>query len=251
MDIRSIHTAGSSSPVLIMVPGFFTQPIVPGVVVDQSWDNSVAEVCRTQNINGQIIRWDSGNFLNLDLRVTGFSGIRSVESALKTWRQASANADARASEIATYIRSLSQPVFLVGHSLGGRIALKVAEQTPVEKLMALAAAVDIRSVDYEHISGNVRSRPVVCFSRRDRVLSTLFTCGQSSRKVLSAIRGARVNPARALRDVASVIQSRATTPALGLVGVPSQYSYIFESRETQYRHVEYAGHFARLWESSA
>jgi pimeloyl-ACP methyl ester carboxylesterase len=251
MDIRHIHVADPSSPVLIMVPGFFTQPIAPGVVIDRSWDNSVASVCRTNHLNGQVLRWDSGNILDINLRASGLLGLKSLESALATWRKATESADLRSEEIAAYVRSIPQDVYLVGHSLGGKIALRVAEQTPVEKLITLAAAVDVNGVNYQSISANVSTRPIVCYSRKDRVLSTLFACGQSSNNVISAIRGARVNPARALRDVAAVVQSRAVAPALGLVGVPETHKSIFESRETPLRHAEYADHFARLWRSLA
>ena len=247
MDIRHIYVTDPDRPVLAMIPGFFTQPLAPGVVIDRSWDNSVEALCRDYNLNGCVIRWDSGNVLSLDLNLRGISGLKSIESALSTWQRARASADTMFIEISNYLQSLNSPIYIVGHSLGGRIALRVAQTIPVHKVLALAPAVDIHSVDYPRVADLTAEKPTVFYSARDRVLSTLFTCGQSPAKIIDALRGARVNPSRALRNVASIVESRATSPALGLVGVPPAYNHMFRSIETSHRHAEYANHLGALW----
>ena len=193
------------------------------------------------------MRWDSGNVLSLDLKLRGLSGLRSIESALSTWRRARASADAIQSDVIRYLQGIRSPIYLVGHSLGGRIALRVAQTMPVHKVLTLAPAVDIHSVDYALVAEHAAEKPSVFYSPRDRVLSTLFTCGQSPAKVIGALKRARVNPAQALRDVASIVESRATSPALGLVGVPPAHCHIFRSIETSHRHAEYASNLRALW----
>lgn len=249
MDIRHIYATDPDRPVLVMIPGFLTQPLAPGVVIDRSWDNSVAALCRDYNLNGCVMRWDSGNVLSFDLKLRSISSLKSIESALFAWQRARARADAVCVEMANYLQSLDSPIYVVGHSLGGHIALRVAQTVPAHKVLALAPAVDIHSVDYSRIAELTNEKPTVFYSARDRVLSTLFTCGQSPAKLINALQGARINPAQALRNVASIIESRATSPALGLVGVPPAHTHTFRSIKTQHRHAEYANHLGALWRS--
>jgi len=246
MDIKYVHTAHPTRPLLIFVPGFFTQPLIPGLAIDRSWDKSVAEICRTYDLSGCVIRWESGNILNLSMRSK--QGSRYVDSALSAWQRVCSNAAYHIQRVSELINTEQRDIYLAGHSLGGSICLKIAEALPLKKLIVLAPAIEVDGVNYSAINRNVFSKPVVCFSRKDRVLSTLFTCGQASNNVAGALKSLRKNPAQSLKHIAAVFDSRSKSPALGLVGVPDTYSHMIKSGETQLRHMQYASRFKSLWD---
>lgn len=247
MDMRPVYTTTPDRPLLIMVPGFFTKPLTPGIIVDRSWDLGVISICKSHDLNGCVVNWNSGNILDLNFSVASLYNGRSLESALRSWRSACDNAEQCAVSLSQYIQTQKSNVYLLGHSLGGRIALRVAESLPLTRLIALAPAIDIHNVDYTSIVRSVAERPAVCYSHRDRVLSTLFTCGQSPHKIADVVKNARLEPGRTLRNIAHILNSRASAPALGLVGVPKSHASAFTCVDTRLRHAEYVSNVSQLW----
>jgi hypothetical protein len=108
----------------------------------------------------------------------------------QTWRRAEREADASAErlyqEVATQLQAQpSRPVYVIGHSLGGRITLRLAEliaQRPLEgevHLSAWAPAIKSRALNWEELCA-LPSPPEVLFSEHDAVLKYFFKLGEIS-----------------------------------------------------------------------
>ena len=236
IEVHDIHRAGARNPTFLFVPGFFTQPLISGRPMDLSWDKQVLEFCRTKCFNGKIIRWRAGNISDILL------GGANTNAMITAWQNALSQADLVAAELADLIDSTETPVHLSGHSLGGRISLFAAQKTKrhtLQTLTALAPACEINILDYYGVANRVDSPPNICFSRRDKTLSILFTCGQSSEIIMSALSEVTSSPSKALGTLSKLVERRACSPAIGLVGIPRQFAHAFNLVNTNYRHLEY------------
>ena len=250
MKIESIHSTRQDRPLLIMIPGFFTKPLVQGTPIHDSWSVGVSTICRHSDLNGCVLHWDSGNILDLDLSFSGIYNGGSLESVLTAWRAACERADTCVAQVSEFIKNSDKEVYLMGHSLGGKIALKVAETTPIKCLISLAPAVDIHGIDYDSVSKSVETSPVICHSQRDRVLSTIFTCGQFSLSTLRGVLDVRTRPSQALRSLSEMFDTRALAPALGLVGAPPKHTPDFRNINTLLRHSDYSNNVVNIWRTS-
>ena len=108
----------------------------------------------------------------------------------QTWRRAEREADASAErlyqEVATQLQAEpSRPVYVIGHSLGGRITLRLAEliaQRPLEgevHISAWAPAIKSDALNWEALCA-LPSPPEVLFSEHDAVLRYFFKLGDVS-----------------------------------------------------------------------
>lgn len=250
MDIHTVFWVSPIRPILIFIPGFFTRPLTKGVTIDRTWDTQVLKVCETYDLNGMVVRWDSGNIFDLDLSIQSITNSQTLQSMLRSWRNAYDASNMHVRQMVEYISSIPQPIYLVGHSLGGKIALQIAEYSSlpnIDKLLALAPAISAKNVNYQSIAASVNNKPIVCHSNRDRVLSILFPCGQSQDILLDAVSNMRVNPKATLKYVAELLQNRSDDTALGLLGVPQEHLAIFRSIQTRFRHAEYSHNLEYLW----
>jgi len=236
IELTPVYSAGAHRPTFLFIPGYFTQPLIQGRPIDNSWDRQTSNFCRSYDLNGAIVRWPSGNILDL----LGSPSL--TQAALGSWSSTSDTAEHAAQQLAQYIERLETPVIVAGHSLGGKIALLTAqnlESRQLRGLVALAPACDVASINYRQVAEHVAHKPAVCFSRRDKVLSTLFACGQTSHAVMSALKSSFKSPKHTLKHLSQIVDQRACSPALGLVGVPTEYRALYESIDTGYRHLEY------------
>jgi pimeloyl-ACP methyl ester carboxylesterase len=88
-----------------------------------------------------------------------------------------------AGAVPTWLRDVPGPVVLVGHSLGGRIALRVAETGAVDlrAVVCLAPAVAASSLRADGLVSFARqARLAVVHSAEDQVLSVLFRLGEGT-----------------------------------------------------------------------
>ena len=119
-------------------------------------------------------------------------------AARQYWKTRVENADLNALVLAGILMSDAMPrapITLVGHSLGGRIVLKVAEliggagplqrsgEPPrLDEVIALAPAIARDELDFDAIRAGVRRRPEIFYSSDDAVLGKLFGVGEWSSK---------------------------------------------------------------------
>lgn len=254
MDIHCVHYSGEQSPSFLFVPGFFTQPLVPGSPFDTSWERQILKVARTHNVNGYIVRWPAGNIRDISL-VRGFGAARSaIESAVSSWCGARGRTYSVIDALSEHIVHSDRPVHIAGHSLGGRIALKVSENLSsfgkIRSITALAPAISASDIDLNKVAAAAAKTPLICYSSRDRVLSTLFPCGEQSSDVLSLCRSGICDPANMLRQLSSLLEGRSANPALGLVGVPPEYKHMFSAVDTRLSHTTYARNLPNIMRDS-
>ena len=254
MDIQCVHYSGAQSPSFLFVPGFFTEPLVPGSPLDLSWDRQVVSISKTYRLNGYIVRWPAGNIKDISMFRHWNKISSTLESTLVSWCAARDRTNAVVNSLLGHIQTLESPVHLAGHSLGGRIVLKVAEAIHVSKkiqsIAALAPAVSAPEVDLGRVSQAVEGTPFVCYSSKDKVLSTLFPCGQQSFRIMDLCRSSLNSPKYILQQVSQVLESLHTNPAIGFVGVPNEYRHLFRSKNTQLSHLKYASNLKSILRES-
>ncbi len=104
--------------------------------------------------------------------------------ALEQWRCAVQEADAVGRSPERWLRGVEGPVVLAGHSLGGRIALRVAEHARANNLatvLSMAPAVRARDLSYTRIATFARTVPInVLHSKADLVLQFAFRVGENT-----------------------------------------------------------------------
>lgn len=254
MEVQCVHYSGTQSPSLLFVPGFFTEPLVPGSPLDLSWDRQVQNTAQQYGINGYIVRWPAGNIRDISLFRGAGAAQAAIESSIKAWCTAKNRTNDVIEFLEGHLNRSVNSIHLAGHSLGARIALKVAENlgagSNIISLTALAPAISAKDLDFEKVASAAQKSPLVCYSSRDRVLSTLFPCGEQSLDVLNLCRSSIYEPAKILQRVSRVLEKRSENPALGLVGVPSTYSHLFDSKDTRLSHMKYASNLHNILSSS-
>jgi len=111
---------------------------------------------------------------------------QTTQRIISTWTRAVVDAESTASSVATFASGFSQPSIIIGHSLGGRIALRVCEELgggmsrPL-KAVALAPAISAEEVGWGRLAGYTQDDIEVFFSRADATLKILYRLGQWSR----------------------------------------------------------------------
>lgn len=252
MQFHRIHQADILRPTLIFVPGFFTEPLNRNSPIDRSWDTQIKQICVSENVSGVLVRWPSGNIFSLDIRARDFLDTRALQTTLNAWGSAYTQSEIYTERIAQLIRSIQGGVILMGHSLGGKIVLKIAEQFPspnLQKVIALAPALEVSKFDFREAARSVPTKPIICYSAKDRVLSLIFACGQSQNLLLTTLQNIRANPRVALHALSGVIEQRALHPAIGLVGVPKEFSHLYTTHDSRLRHYEYCRYTTDLWKT--
>ena len=116
--------------------------------------------------------------------LTFFPWLRSLWNLKSEWDQAVAQADETSKALGSFVVSRSsEHVCFVGHSLGGRICIKVLEAAPNHQAqsfssIALAPAVLDNEVSWEDIRPLPHPRIEAYWSYGDLVLAVLFRTGQ-------------------------------------------------------------------------
>lgn len=143
-----------------------------------------------------------------------------VKAARQPWFEAVQNAEQIAGELSDLLAQREQPYLLVGHSLGGRIAMRCCERAGsrndqhLPRAIALAPAISENEINWQAFLNYRPDNLEVLFSRNDRVLKMLFPIGQGS-----------------------------TKSAIGLVGVPKEHEDKIRSVDaTSRRHRKSRGH---------
>ena len=198
---------------LIIIPGFLTEshhsmpyhadsPLSqydPTAHLDyRAWQRDLTGLCQ-QNVHVHTVHWNSQS----PLKLAGH-GLKAILDYIKqpkglphkllaitqelhlTWSKAISESDHVFSEVCELVQKQSKTseVILLGHSLGGRIALKALnhlakhEQTvQLPKVCAWAPAISIKDLDWLLLDA-LHTPPEICYSQEDRILKYLFPLGQ-------------------------------------------------------------------------
>jgi pimeloyl-ACP methyl ester carboxylesterase len=213
LDVWNSHTRPKGT--VVFVPGFMTESSDVA-----SWRTPIVRYAEARGMCAQAVRWQSRQLLDLyplfhainrmttadKLKVLAMLGTGAfvlgpaavlslapisavlglqpmyLMNAIMVWRGAVSEAD-RVGKNPTWLLGLSRPLVVIGHSLGGRIALRIAERniTPVDRIVAMAPAVRASSIDCTAMSSfSARGKLSVVHSEDDHVLSILFRLGEAS-----------------------------------------------------------------------
>lgn len=193
-----------NAPIALLVPGFLTQThtllpndLDPTRALDaRAW---VLEATKAipEGVSARVecFEWGSKKLMEVLkdmllplLKSVDFRPERLLKSALNlknAWHSAEEEADKSAPRLLAHLRALraahpSAPIYVIAHSLGGRMAIRACEQMaregePISDLYVstLAAAIDKRAVDWARLAA-LPSPPEVVFSAHDQVLKYLF-----------------------------------------------------------------------------
>lgn len=226
-----------SKPSILIVPGFLSdrkdleygpQPLS---VIEHggaiSWCRRFLPILRQVPANFYLVNWPSTKLRSmllsvaigtlLSVRPFGFLGglASSIQRFRKIWLQTVISADKTAKGLFDAFRGRLGSVLIIGHSLGGRIALRMCEHAGAlglaerPKAIAFAPAVCDCELNWSSLADYSPEEIEVFFSKSDKVLRFLFSAG-------------RLN----------------LTPALGLKGVPLEHEKhigVVDATERPYR----------------
>jgi len=169
----------------------------------------------------------------------------------RTWREATLSADAAGAELYERVRaqaerSPDQAIYIIGHSLGARIALRFAEllsaqplQVPVY-ISAWAPAIDQGELNWDAIS-KLPQAPELFHTPHDLVLKYLYKLGEVSLTGIQAL------------DIAALTLAMAQkSSAVGLKGAGSTYPQELQIslKDTAIGHLTYLSEMPTLFERS-
>lgn len=133
------------------------------------------------------------------------SNVGSDTGARYYWQQCRENTDFQVLQLVALLqREVFQDcrITLVGHSLGGRVALKAAEYcgkivnelgmpaVQLRSVVALAPVIQDNELDWDMVRKGVSQKPEVFYSNEDLVLSLLFRAGEGMLSPLVGFQGA-------------------------------------------------------------
>ena len=211
--VRWHASSDESRPALVFVPGFLTQQSPTKDL--EVWTPKIKAIAKHYDFDAWGLYWpsenlesllDSGNMSNfLSATMTlqtlpmglallptfalspaiGLSlGIGSglVDAALKTWKRAVRRADDIAMN-PSWLNGIDRPIILIGHSLGGRIAIQStahshSSNANILSTFALAPAVLESECNMKQFHRNQEFKGTICHSINDLILEYAFRFGE-------------------------------------------------------------------------
>ncbi len=243
MSTQPSLTPAPAAPIVVVVPGFLTEttPLLPErldplrAVDGRAWRDELTRVIPPRAAaRVEVFSWSSEAISTLlikiiapflkgpkDLSRLAPKALLQIATQSKSaWHRAEEEADGSASRLALHLRDLRAanphaPIYVIGHSLGGRMALRACalmaeERAPIPELhvSAWAPAIDTKEVPWEQLAA-LPLPPEVVYSGADQVLKTLFRLATSTLTGVPLI------------DVPTALAALALGPdAAGLVGPP-------------------------------
>lgn len=169
----------------------------------------------------------------------------------QTWKKAILQADQSVERLYQQISTYAEedphsPIYVIGHSLGGRIALRLAmmlAQQPIEvnvKISSWAPAIDQSDLDWQGLS-MLDSPPEIFYTENDLILKYLYKLGQTKLSGIKTLDGLTLMAALAQ-------QSR----AVGLIGADPSYETIHQHglEDTSIGHLTYLSEMPIIFKKS-
>jgi len=190
---------------VFLIPGFLTEirgseygPIRPND--EKSWARHFNALTNQYQANYYVVNWPSAPLLdgfkeffsqgiiNMILkRVMPLGPINPTlwNLARSVWKEAIINSENAAKKLYRHLLLENKPHILIGHSLGGRIALRVCEMAlasakPLHRTIALAPAIGQNELSWNTFNKCSHNDLEILYSKKDKVLKYLFPIGQGS-----------------------------------------------------------------------
>jgi len=208
-------------PLLVFVPGFLTEESVRN---NQAWVEQLVlfAIERDYAVGG--VLWASNTLKGL-LDIDTLSLASMSSNFVNQWSESARKSESVVGELlkmSSYFKG--RKTHLIGHSLGARIALRVAEQAPqhtFHSVVAMAAACDPAFCDFEMIEKKTKRKPLILFSNADKVLEFLFPTAQNQKNFSEIVQKAQSPTTLLLTIGAHYLANRNTSSALGYLGTAS------------------------------
>lgn len=242
MQLKIWETAKeSNNPLLIFIAGYLNETTANSET--EGWAKPCIEYAKEQGYSVGLVYWKSQSLF--DLIPQSLSIFDIATTGVKSFTRAKEKADSEAQVLANYLTQIQRPIILVGHSLGARIAIKVAEciTFKLKALVLLAAAIEENSCNLDKVYKNVIEKPIVCYSKNDMVLSYLYSFAKNPKLV------SKTKSVKLLGLVNQVLENSIAAPPIGLVGVSNIYRKLYACYDlSPLSHQQYAVHLKSILE---
>ena len=207
--VQWAEASSKSRPAVVFIPGFLTEKTPINEDPLSVWRKEIIAYAKKKDMAAFAVYWPStpatALIMNYKwLRLTGaidtlkLAGIAMagpmllnpiplglsmtvVMAARRMWKRAVQNADEVAENPFKWLGNLDREIVLIGHSLGGRIALKACANVPgqkIKKVYAMAPAVLKSECQPKKITQNTKSKGTVYYSEHDWILQYAFRIGE-------------------------------------------------------------------------
>lgn len=218
MNLKIWSDGEANKPIVIIIPGFLNETDIETPL--QGWDDPVIRFCSENMFSAAGLYWDSKSFTRNAVNTLSLHKLQN--GILDTWRAARKEADRISKKLDSILNGIDRPVILVGHSLGGRIALKYASRKGIKNLQsvyALAPAVSQAEIDLEVIEQNVEKSVIIGYSKRDLVLQCLYPIGRNKSTFSQLTKSLKRRDVKALRYLSQIVSNHVENPPIGCVGI--------------------------------
>lgn len=239
MNLKIWSDGEVNKPIVIVVPGFLNETSIETPL--KGWDEPIIRFCNENMFSAAGLYWDSKSFTRNE--VNSLSLHKLQNGILDTWRAARKEADRISKKLGSILNNIDRPIILVGHSLGGRIALQYASQKgikPLQSVYALAPAVSQSEIDLDSIEQNVEKSVIIGYSKRDLVLQCLYPIGRNKSTFSQLMKSLKRRDLKALRYVSKIVSNHVENPPIGCVGISMTDTLKkTELREFEISHTQY------------
>jgi pimeloyl-ACP methyl ester carboxylesterase len=202
-------------PLLVFASGFLTETELSAPL--ETWTEDIIRFATEHNWNVAGVYWGSKNRMQLLSEYTGFA--TAPLSLVEAWQEAKSNIEPTAQKLVEWLSALKdQDIYLVGHSLGARLHLRICELMPprsIKKMLLMAPACTEMDFDFERIRAALRAPSLCFFSTHDVVLTKLFPFAENPQSVVCASLGLLPKHLAALAITAQFSYSTFKNKALG------------------------------------
>lgn len=202
-------------PILVFASGFLTEAEIDQPL--ETWTEDIIRYATERNWNVAGVYWGAKNKAHI---LSEFKDLNSAPlTIVEAWQTAKSNIEHAAHKIVQALSFVKdQDIYLVGHSLGARLLLRVCELMPkksIQKLVLMAPACTQRDFNFERIRENVKNTSVCLYSEDDIVLTKMFPFAESPQSVVCASMGILPKKVALLTVSAQFTFSKLKNKALG------------------------------------
>lgn len=238
MNLKIWCDGSPNAPIVVVIPGFLNETDISNPL--KGWDEPILQFCSENMFSAGGLYWDSKSFTKNE--VNSLSLHKLQNGILDTWRAARKEADRISKKLDEILNVVDRPIILVGHSLGGRIALQYASRKgikPLRSVYALAPAVSRSEIDLETIEENVEKSVILGYSKRDLVLQCLYPIGRNKSTFSQLVKSLKKRDIKALRYISKLVSNHIDSPPIGCVGTNLVNLKKTELREFEISHTQY------------
>jgi len=181
--------ADPQQPILIFASGFLTEAEIDTPL--EAWTEDVIRYATERGWAAAGVYWNCKNIKQLSAEFTSLR--TSPLDLVQAWSMAKSNIEDAAQHISQWFMHFqNRDVYLVGHSLGARLFLRVCELMPaqtIKKLLVLAPACKRTDFKFERVTTAIKDKSVCLYSEKDIVLTQMYPIAESPQSLICSSLG--------------------------------------------------------------